>query len=187
MMADDFKDPLDEEFKCTNCEGAGGWDEGGEEDGVMRGNPDDFVTCFTCMGSGSVEPSHHPGKDGSGARAMNTFDIREPTHVEQYDVENAMPHGNMAVRHGEGEILDPYRQGFPRDSPVKQTRVPIATEEQIASTHPSLRHRLPSVYMRELNGQPSNTGLNITGAGHPLFTRSSNPMQIAWLLLKGDY
>jgi len=181
-------DPLDQEFVCPACDGAGGWDEGGA-DGVMRGSPDDFLGCQNCMGRGSIEPTHHPGKDDVGARSMVTFDTREPTHVEQYDVENAMPFGNIAVVGGDGKIRDPYRSGFSRDSPMKQTRVPIVSDEEIANTDPALRHRLPSVYMRELNGQPTNSGLNITGnpeeGGTPFFTRG-NPMDMAWRLLKHD-
>ena len=181
MMSDD---PLDEEYKCPKCDGVGGFDEGGV-DGVMRGSPDDYITCFNCKGTGSVEPTHHPGEDGKGAQGMTLFDTREEQHREIYDVENAMPHGNMAVMGGDGEIRDPYRTGFRRDSPMKQTRVPIVSDEQIASTDPALRHRLPSVYMREKNGQPTNAGLNIVGASHPLFVRS-NPMDMAWRMLKHD-
>ena len=181
MMSDD---PLDEEYKCPKCDGVGGFDEGGV-DGVMRGSPDDYITCFNCKGTGSVEPTHHPGEDGKGAQGMTLFDTREEQHREIYDVENAMPHGNMAVMGGDGEIRDPYRTGFRRDLPMKQTRVPIVSDAEIASTDPALRHRLPSVYMREKNGQPTNAGLNIVGASHPLFVRS-NPMDMAWRMLKHD-
>jgi len=179
-----MNDPLDQEFVCPACNGAGGFDEGGA-DGVKRGSPDDYITCFNCKGSGSIEPTHHPGEDGKGARGMTVFDTREEQHREDYDVENAMPYGDKAVMDDEGNITDPYRSGFPRNSPMKQTRVPIASDEEIASTDPALRHRLPAVYMRELNGQPTNSGINITGTSHPLFTMG-NPMEIAWRLLKND-
>ena len=41
-------DPLDEEFKCPACGGAGSFDEG-DYNGVMRGDPDDYITCWTCQ------------------------------------------------------------------------------------------------------------------------------------------
>lgn len=181
-------DPLDQEFVCPACDGVGGFDEGGV-DGVMRGSPDDYITCFNCKGSGSIAPTFHPGEDGKGARGMTVFDTREEQHRKDYDVENAMPYGNRIVQTGDGRIIDPYRQGFPRDGDVKMTRENIAPQEQIANTEPALRHRMPSVYMREMGGQPTNTGLNITGdpkrGGHPLFTMG-NPMDMAWRMLKHD-
>jgi len=178
-----FEDPLDKEYACPQCGGQGVFFEG-PFDGE-GGTDYDEITCFTCKGTGSVEPTHHPGEDGKGARAMTVFDTREEQHRKDYDVENAMPHGNMAVMGGDGDIRDPYRQGFRRDGEVKMTRTPIVSDEEIASTDPALRHRLPSVYMREMGGQPTNTGLNIAGASHPLFVRS-NPMDIAWRMLKHD-
>ena len=179
-------DPLEQEFVCPVCDGVGGFDEGGV-DGVMRGSPDDFIFCSNCNGSGSIEPTYHPGKDNKGARGMTVFDTREKQHREEYDVEGAMPFGNKGVYTEDGRIIDPYRQGFKRDSPMRMKRENIVPQEIVASTPPELRHRLPAVYMRELEGQPTNTGLNITGdpekGGTPLFTRG-NPMKIAWRLLK---
>lgn len=181
-MVDDFKDPLDEEYKCPNCDGLGGFDEGGV-DGVMRGSPDDYTTCFNCGGGGSIEPTHHPGEDGKGAVSGTVFDTREEQHMEDYDAENSMPFGNMAVQHGDGEILDPKRMGYSKDGRMKQTRYPIGVPQENKVYHPELQHREPAVYTREWDGQPTNTGLSITGASHPLFTRA-DPMTIAWTLLK---
>jgi len=191
-MVDDFKDPLDDEFKCPNCNGVGAFDEGGV-DGVKRGSPDDRVDCYNCQGTGTIEPTHHPGADNKGAQGMTEFDIREEDHRRDYDVENAMPTNSrpVAVMDKDNErvkrIVDPKRVGFRRDSPMKQTRVPHQlSAEELANNplnHPSLQHRLPATYLRERDGQPTNAGLNITGASHPLFTRS-NPMTIAWRLLK---
>lgn len=189
-MVDEFEDPLDKEYECPQCGGQGVFFEG-PFDG--EGGMDyDEITCFTCKGTGSIEPTHHPGADNKGAQGMTQFDIREEDHRRDYDVENAMPTDSgdsRPVAHGEDfkEILDPKRLGFRRDSSMKQTRVPhqLSAEELANSplNHPSLQHRLPATYLRERDGQPTNAGMNITGASHPLFTRS-NPMTIAWRLLK---
>ncbi len=182
-MVDEFKDPLDKEYECPNCGGDGGFFEEGIED------PDYWLDCARCGGTGSLEPSHHPGADNKGAQGMTEFDIREETHRRDYDVENAMPTDSRPVavldRNEERvkRIIDPKRLGFRRDSPMKQTRVPLVSDEQMAAVDPNIRHRLPAVYLRERDGQPTNAGMNITGASHPLFIRS-NPMMLAWRLLK---
>jgi hypothetical protein len=186
-MVDEFEDPLDEEYKCPHCNGQGVFVEG-PFDGE-GGSDYDYITCFTCKGRGSVEPTHHPGADNKGAQGMTEFDIREESHRRDYDVENAMPTDSKPVAVLDRDerrvkrIIDPKRLGFRRDSDTKQTRVPIVSDEQMAAVDPNIRHRLPAVYLRERDGQPSNTGINITGASHPLFTRS-NPMMLAWRLLK---
>ena len=173
-------DPLDEEFKCPACGGAGGKDEGGE-DGVMRGDPDDYITCWTCKGSGSIEPAHHPGIDNQGAVAGTIFDIRDEDHREKYDAENAMPVGDTAYQTEEG-ILDPKRMGYERDGRMKQTRYPIATPQEGVVYHPELQHRLPAVYTREWDGQPSWSGMPLGVPGSDF--KRSEPMDIAMQLLK---
>ncbi len=168
---------LKNEYACPKCSGAGSFDDDGDE-----------ITCFDCKGTGSIEPTHHPGADNKGAVSMTAVDIREPTHVEQYDVENAMPlEGSMPKITTTGQVIDPKRQAFSRDGNMKQTRQVIAPQGTVDNTHPDLRHRLPSVYMRERDGKPSNAGLNITGdpsrGGTPLFQRGDS-MTVAWRLLK---
>jgi len=168
---------LKDEYACPKCSGAGSFDDDGDE-----------ITCFDCKGTGSIEPTHHPGADNKGAVSMTAVDIREPTHVEQYDVENAMPlEGSMPKITTTGQVIDPKRQAFSRDGNMKQTRQVIAPQGTVDNTHPDLRHRLPSVYMRERDENPSNAGLNITGdpsrGGTPLFQRG-NSMTVTWRLLK---
>jgi hypothetical protein len=173
-------DPLDEEFKCPNCKGAGGFDEG-DDDGTMSGNPDDFVTCWDCKGSGSIEPTHHPGIDNQGAVSATVFDIRDEQHSEEYDAENAMPYGNMAVQTEEG-ILDPKRMGYSREGRMKQTRYPIGVPQENKVYHPELQHREPAVYTREWDGQPSYSGMPLGVPGSDF--KRSEPMDIAMRLLK---
>jgi len=173
------EDTLD--YKCPQCGGQGGFYEG-PFDGE-GGTDYDYITCITCQGDGTIEPTHHPGQDNQGAVGATVFDSRDEQHRQEYDVENAMPYGNKAVVHGDGEILDPYRTGFSRDGRMKQTAHPIAPQEIIESEHPALRHRLPTVYTREWDGRPTNRGLNITGLGGSDFKRGE-PMDIAMRLLK---
>ncbi len=185
MMVDEFEDPLDKEYECPQCGGQGVFFEG-PFDG--EGGMDyDQITCFTCKGTGSVEPTHHPGKDGEGARSTTMIDIRDKDHRRDYDYENALPHDRVIHTPGRdhmNQFLNPYRFAFRRDSPMKQTRVPLVSDEEMAAVDPNLRQlQIPAVYLREKDGQPSNTGFNITGSFHPLFTRSS-PMTLAWRLLK---
>jgi len=175
------EDTLD--YKCPQCGGQGGFYEG-PFDGE-GGTDYDYITCITCQGDGTIEPTHHPGQDNQGAVGATVFDSRDEQHRQEYDVENAMPYGNKAVVHGDGEILDPYRTGFSRDGRMKQTAHPIAPQEIIESEHPALRHRLPTVYTREWDGRPTNRGLNITGLGGSDFKRGE-PMDIAMRLLKGS-
>ncbi len=175
------EDTLD--FKCPSCGGQGGEWEGDDDGFIDYNDPDYFTSCWDCKGTGYLEPMHHPGQDNQGAVGATVFDIRDEQHRQEYDVENAMPFGNMAVQHGEGEILDPKRMGFSRDGRMKQTAHPLAPQKTIASTHPALRHRLPTVYTREWDGRPTNRGLNITGHGGSDFKRGE-PMNIAMRLLK---
>jgi hypothetical protein len=178
------EDTLD--FKCPSCGGQGGEWEGDDEGFIDYNDPDYFTSCWDCQGTGYLEPTHHPGQDNQGAVGATVFDSRDEQHRQEYDVENAMPYGNKAVVHGDGEILDPYRTGFSRDGRMKQTAHPIAPQEIIESEHPALRHRLPIVYTREWDGRPTNRGLNITGAGGSDFKRGE-PMDIAMRLLKEEY
>ena len=175
------EDTLD--YKCPQCGGQGGFYEG-PFDGE-GGTDYDYITCITCQGDGTIEPTHHPGQDNQGAVGATVFDIRDEQHRQEYDVENAMPYGNKVVAHGDGEILDPKRMGFSRDGRMKQTAHPIAPQEIIESEHPALRHRLPTVYTREWDGRPTNRGLNITGLGGSDFKRGE-PVDIALRLLKGE-
>lgn len=172
---------LKDEYACPKCEGQGGFFED-------YGTGYDYITCFNCKGTGSIEPTHHPGADNKGSVSMTAVDIREPTHVEQYDVENAMPlEGSMPKMTTTGQVIDPKRQAFRRDGNMKQTRQVIAPQEMVDNTHPDLRHRLPSVYMRERDGKPSNAGLNITGdpsRGGTLLFHRGDSMTVAWRLLK---
>ena len=172
-------DQYDEQYICPQCNG----DPYVNEAGPNETEPD-WVTCLTCKGRGTIEPTHHPGESGLDV-VPAMVDLRDPHHVEEYDVENAFdnplasklfppsedwtgpvePSEPGWTNHpGGGRELDQWKIAYPRDGGKYNVKLQrFGMPERVTGSNYEFGAR-----GKTMQGEPTNMGIPFAGD----FTRS---------------